>query len=85
LDRGAHVLSLTLLFLVSGTTQFVIFVGSGELSGLWTASLLACIPALAVVPVGTKLRAALSTNAFDYLVILAITVAGMGLGVRTFF
>ncbi|MFW2382588.1 MAG: sulfite exporter TauE/SafE family protein [Acidimicrobiales bacterium] len=85
LDRGAHVLSLTLLFLISGTTQFVILVGTGELTGLWTASILGCVPALATVPLASRLRVRLSTHVFDYLVIAAITIAGLGLGIRTFF
>ncbi|MGI9610321.1 MAG: TSUP family transporter [Acidimicrobiia bacterium] len=85
LNRGVHVLSLTLLFLVSGTTQFVILVATGELTGLWLASILGCIPALATVPAASRLRGQLSTHVFDYLVILAITVAGLGLGIRTFF
>jgi uncharacterized membrane protein YfcA len=85
LDRSAQVLSLTLLFLVSGTIQLVIFVIGGEVDGYWLATILACIPALATVPVGTRMRARLSTHLFDYLVILAITTAGVGLGIRTFF
>lgn len=84
LDRGAHVLSLTLLFLISGTTQFIILVASGELRGFWVASALSCLPALATVPLGTRMRSRLSTRLFDYLVIVAITAAGVGLGVRTF-
>jgi uncharacterized membrane protein YfcA len=85
LDRGAHVLSLTGLFLISGTTQFVILVLNGELDGFWLASVLACGPALATVPLGSRLRSRLSTNLFDYLVIFAIAAAGLGLGARTFF
>jgi uncharacterized membrane protein YfcA len=84
LDRGAHVLSLTLLFLISGTTQFVVLVAGGELSGYWVASMLCCLPALATVPFGSRMRSRLSTRLFDYLVISAITVAGVGLGFRTF-
>ncbi|MBT8240086.1 MAG: sulfite exporter TauE/SafE family protein [Acidimicrobiia bacterium] len=85
LDRGAHVLSLTVVFIVSGTTQFVILILAGELRGLWLAAILACLPALATVPVGSRVRGQLSTNLFDYLVIFAIAAAGLGLGVRTFF
>jgi uncharacterized membrane protein YfcA len=85
LERGAHVLSLTGLFLISGTTQLVILVFTGELTGFWLASLLACGPALAAVPFGSRMRGRLSTNVFDYLVISAIAAAGLGLGVRTFF
>ena len=85
LERGAYVLSLTGLFLISGATQFVILVLSGELDGFWVASLLACIPALATVPLGRRVRGRLSTNLFDYLVISSIAIAGLGLGIRTFF
>lgn len=84
LDRSAHVFSLTILFLVSGTTQLLVLVTTGEMTGRWLAGLLACIPALAIVPFGVRIRQRISTQLFDYLVIFAITIAGVGLAVRTF-
>ncbi len=84
LPKSAQVLSLTVLFLTTGLAQFVVFLLSGAVSGLWLASILGCIPALATVPVGGRLRENLNTRSFDYLVLCAITLAGLGLGWRTF-
>lgn len=77
LDRGAHILSVTSLFLVSGLTQFVVFVATGELAGRVTASALACIPVLASIPVGTWLRDRVSTRGFD-LAVVGMLIASIG-------
>lgn len=84
LPKNAQVLSLTVLFLLTGFAQFVVFLFSGSLAGLWLPSALACIPALATVPIGGRLRDRINTRSFDYLVLFAITLAGLGLGWRTF-
>ncbi len=84
LDRQCHVFCLTTLFLASGSIQLVILIANGEVTGLWTASILACVPALATVPIGSRLRGKISSRAFDYLVLGAISAAGLGLGIRTF-
>jgi uncharacterized membrane protein YfcA len=69
LPRGAHILSVTSLFLITGVTQFTIFVITGELEGRVTASLLACIPVLLSIPVGTWLRSRVSGRGFDLAVV----------------
>ena len=84
LPKNVQVLSFTVLFLTTGLAQFVVFLFSGAVSGLWLASILGCIPALATVPIGGRLRDRIDTRAFDHLVLLAITLAGLGLGWRTF-
>lgn len=84
LDRGAHILSVTLLFLISGSTQFVVLVATGEFDGRVVASLLASIPVLASIPFGTWLRNRVSTRGFD-LAIVGMLIASVGaLAFRTF-
>lgn len=83
LPRGAHILSVTSLFLVSGATQFLVLAGSGELAGRVGASLLACIPVLASIPVGAWLRNRVSARGFD-LAVVGMLIASIGaLAVKT--
>ena len=84
LNRGAHVLSVTALFLVSGLTQFAVLVGSGELDGRTTATLLACIPVLASIPIGTALRDRVSGRGFDLAIIGILGSSVVALVFRTF-
>ena len=83
LTRGAHIFSVTSLFLVSGTTQFLVLAASGELAGRMAASLLACIPVLASIPVGAWLRDRVSARGFD-LAVIGMLIASIGaLAVKT--
>jgi uncharacterized membrane protein YfcA len=83
LPRGAHILSVTSLFLVSGTTQFIVLAGSGELAGRMGASLLACIPVLGAIPVGAWLRNRVSARGFD-LAVVGMLIASIGaLAIKT--
>jgi uncharacterized membrane protein YfcA len=83
LPRGAHILSVTSLFFISGTTQFVVLVASGELAGRVGASLLACIPVLASIPVGAWLRDRVSARGFD-LAVVGMLIASIGaLAIKT--
>lgn len=83
LTRGAHIFSVTALFLVTGFGQFTVLVASGEYAGRVTASLLACVPVLASIPVGAWLRDRVSARGFD-LAIIGILVASIGaLSIRT--
>lgn len=83
LPRGAHILSVTSLFFVSGTAQFVVLAASGELAGRVSASLLACIPVLASIPVGAWLRSRVSARGFDLAVIGVLLVSVGALAVKT--
>lgn len=84
LPRGAHIFSVTSLFLMSGGTQFAVFAATGELGGRMGATLLACIPVLASIPVGTWLRGRVSARGFD-LAIVAMLIASIGaLAVKSF-
>jgi uncharacterized membrane protein YfcA len=83
LQRQAHVLSVTLLFLITGVTQLVILVANGELSGRVSATLLACIPVLASIPLGTALRSRFSPRGFDLAIVAILVVSAVSLLVRT--
>lgn len=85
LPRSAHILSVTSLFFVTGLTQLVVLIASGELSGRTTATLLACIPVLASIPIGTRLRDAVSGRGFDLAIIAMLVVSALALSLQTFF
>ena len=85
LERGAHVLSVTTLFFASGLAQFTILVAHGDLSGRVTATLLACIPVLAAIPLGSRMRHHISGRAFDLAVIGILSISAVSLTIRTFF
>ena len=84
LNRDAQILAVTTLFAVAGISQFPVLVASGELSGLWTITLLACIPALATIPLGNRIRSRLSSAAFDQFVLALLVLSAIGLAWRTF-
>jgi uncharacterized membrane protein YfcA len=84
LTRGAHILSVTSLFFITGLTQLVVLIGSGELSGRVTASLLACIPVLLSIPIGTRLRNSVTVRGFDLAIVGMLAVSALALTVQTF-
>lgn len=84
LPRSAHILSVTTLFAIAGVAQLPTLVLSDEMDGRWTVALLACIPALATIPVGGRLRNALSSEGFDRVVVATLAVSVMALAAETF-
>lgn len=84
LDRGAHILSVTALFLITGLTQLVVLVAAGELSGRVAATLLACVPVMAAIHFGARLRDSVSSRGFDLAVVGMLAVSAVALCVRTF-
>ncbi len=84
LPRGAHIFSVTALFFITGTTQFVVLIANGELSGRVVATLLACIPVIATIPLGRRLRNRFSVRGFDLAIIAMLAVSSIALCVRTF-
>jgi uncharacterized membrane protein YfcA len=84
LSRSAHILSVTTLFMLTGLTQLIVLIVNGELSGRVTATLLACIPVLAAIPLGTRLRDRVSVRNFDLAIIAVLVVSAVALGVETF-
>jgi uncharacterized membrane protein YfcA len=84
LPRGAHIFSVTMLFLVAGSAQLIVLIVSGELGGRLVATLLACIPVLAVIPIGTRLRDRISGRGFDLAIVGMLGLSSIALCVRTF-
>ncbi len=73
-----------MLCLVAGAAQLVVLVVSGELGGRVVATLLACIPVLAVIPIGTQLRDRISSRGFDLAIVGMLGLSSIALCVRTF-
>ncbi len=84
LERDAQILAVTTLFAVAGISQFPVLVASGELTGLWIITLVACVPALATIPLGSRIRNRLSSVAFDRFVLGLLLFSAVGLALRTF-
>jgi uncharacterized protein len=84
LPRGAHILSVTSLFFITGLTQLIVLIGSGELSGRVVATLLACVPVVAAIPVGTRLRESISIRGFDLAIVGMLVVSALALLIQTF-
>jgi uncharacterized membrane protein YfcA len=85
LPRGAHILSVTSLFFITGLAQLIVLIGSGELSGRVAATLLACVPVFAAIPIGTRLRNSVSVRGFDLAIVGMLIVSALALTVQTFF
>jgi uncharacterized membrane protein YfcA len=85
LARSAHIFSVTSLFFITGLAQLIVLVGSGELSGRVLATLLACIPVFAAIPIGTKLRNSVSVRGFDLAIVAMLIVSALALSLQTFF
>ncbi|HSM67476.1 MAG TPA: sulfite exporter TauE/SafE family protein [Ilumatobacteraceae bacterium] len=84
LGRSAHILSVTSLFFITGSAQLVVLIGSGELAGRVPATLLACIPVFASIPIGTRLRTSISVRGFDLAIVGMLGVSAIALLVQTF-
>ena len=84
LPRGAHILSVTTLFMLTGFTQLVVLIGHGEFAGRVPATLLACIPVFATIPIGTRLRDKVSVRGFDLAIVGVLTVSAAALAIQTF-
>lgn len=84
LTRGAHILSVTSLFFITGLTQLLVLVASGELSGRVTATLLACVPVLLSIPIGTRLRNSVTIRGFDLAIVGMLAVSALALTLQTF-
>jgi uncharacterized membrane protein YfcA len=83
LPRSAHILSVTSLFFITGLAQLTVLVASGELSGRVAATLLACIPVFASIPIGTRLRNSVSVRGFDLAVVGMLAVSAVALAIQT--
>ena len=84
LPRSAHIMSVTSLFFITGLAQLIVLIGSGELAGRVTATLLACVPVLASIPIGTRLRNSVSGRGFDLAIVGMLGISAVALCVQTF-
>ncbi len=84
LRRGAHILSVTTLFMLTGIAQLVVLIGHGEFAGRVPATLLACIPVLGSIPLGTRLRDRVSVRGFDLAIVGVLSVSAAALAIETF-
>lgn len=83
LPAQAYVFSVNAIFGMAGTVQFLMLVGSGEVTGKrMLLSSLAVGPTLAILPVGSRLRARMNGRDFDLAVLSVLTVSGVALVVR---
>ena len=79
LPRDAHIFSVTTLFLIIGIGQLAALAATGEFAGRVGATLLACIPVLVSLPLGTLLRSRVSRRGFDLAVVGLLTVSAIAL------
>lgn len=84
LPRGAHIFSVTSLFFITGLAQLIVLIATGELSGRVVATLLACIPVVAAIPIGTRLRNSVSVRGFDLAIVGMLVVSALALTLQTF-
>lgn len=83
LPRDAFVLSVTLMFLLSGSTQLVVLAAEGAVTGTRLALTLAAVPiVLATVPLGTWVRHRLPEGGFDRVVLGVLALSAVALVVR---
>ncbi len=82
LPRSAHILSVTSLFFITGLTQLVVLVSTGELAGRVQATLLACIPVLVSIPIGTRLRNSFSGRGFDLAIIAMLGASAAAMCIK---
>lgn len=84
MERQPLILSMTAMFLISGSTQVVVFAVAGKFADVWLASLAACVPVLTVLPVGERLRGKMSSAGFDRAILATLILMTGGLVARTF-
>lgn len=82
LPRDAHVLAVTVLFLMAGIGQTVPLVASGAFEGLWLAAVVGVPLALTMIPFGARVRGRLSGRGFDLVVLAALVISAVTILVR---
>lgn len=85
LPKQTYVFSVTLIFGLSGLVQLVLLASSGAFDlDRAAVSALAFVPVLAMIPVGTSLRARLGGPAFERAVLLVLIGSALALLLRVF-
>lgn len=84
LSRGAHILSVTSIFLLGGIAQLIVFIVDGRIFEPGWVVLTAVIPMVITLPFGTRFRDRLSGPVFDQVVRASLAVSAIALLVRAF-
>lgn len=80
LSREAYVFSVTAIFGLTGGAQLLLLVAAGEFTAERTlVAVLAFIPVLAMIPLGTRLRGRLDGRGFELAVLGVIATSGAAL------
>ena len=80
LPKDAYVFALTIIFLVGGMAQLGVLVLTGEFDqDRSTASLVALVATLCMVPIGTRLRSRIDAVAFERLILAILVLSGAAL------
>lgn len=83
LPKQAYVYAVTAIFGTTGAIQFALLVGAGEVtSDRLVGSTVALVAVLAMVPVGTRLRARLAGSSFERAVLAVLVASGAALVLR---
>jgi uncharacterized membrane protein YfcA len=84
LTRGAHILSVTSIFLLGGLAQLIIFIIDGRIFEPGWVVLAAVIPMVITLPFGTRFRDRLSGPIFDLAIRASLAASAIALLVRAF-
>ena len=83
LPKDAYVFSVTLLFLVSGTTQLIVLVLTNQYGReRLIASAVALVATLVMIPIGTRMRARIGGITFERLILALLVFSGVSLIMR---
>ena len=83
LPQSAHIVTVTTLFGITGIAQVVVLAIDGEFDSRLGPSLAACLPVLASIPLGTRLRDRMSSRSFDLAVVAVLILSAAALLLRT--
>ena len=85
LPRGQFVFAVTIPFLVFGTVQVGTLIALGSFAGeRLVRALLAIIPVLVVIPIGTAIGDRLQSKTFSRLILVLLGFSGLTLVVSAF-
>ncbi|MEM8618464.1 MAG: sulfite exporter TauE/SafE family protein [Actinomycetota bacterium] len=83
LPQGAHIFLVTTLFGITGIAQVVVLAADGAFDGRLGPALVACLPVLASISLGTRLRDRMSSRGFDLAVVAVLILSAVALLLRT--
>jgi uncharacterized protein len=60
-----------------------VLIGHGEFAGRVPATLVACVPVLGAIPLGTRLRDKVSVRGFDLAIVGVLSISAAALAIET--